>query len=93
MARLKWGAPTGGGGGEARTRSMLYMSQLRRDVFQRSCWLKAFAHCRGSQAGERARDSRLWGAGRGEQRTQNIWLMLVTVDVSQLSGWLKASVP
>ena len=31
------------------------------------------------------------GAGRGEQRT-NIEYMVVTREVSQLSGWLKASV-
>ena len=32
----------------------------------------------------RARDCRLWGPGRGEQRTMNICLMSVTREVSQL---------
>ena len=31
-----------------------------------------------------------WGAGRGEKLTSNIQPMLVTLEVSQLRGWLKA---
>ena len=31
------------------------------------------------------------GAGHGEERTWNIWFMLVTLEVSKLSGWLNAS--
>ena len=29
-----------------------------------------------------------FGAGHGEERTRNMWLMLVTLEVSKLSGWL-----
>ena len=40
----------------------------------------------------RRRDCRLWrDHGRGEQRTPNMCVMCVTREVSQLSGWLKAS--
>ena len=31
-----------------------------------------------------------FGAGHGEERTQNIRYMLVTLEVSKLSGWLNA---
>ena len=30
------------------------------------------------------------GAGHGEERTMNIWLMVVTLEVSKVSGWLNA---
>ena len=30
------------------------------------------------------------GAGHGEERTPNIWCMVVTLEVSRLSGWLNA---
>ena len=30
------------------------------------------------------------GTGHREERTENIWIMLVTLEVSKLSGWLKA---
>ena len=30
------------------------------------------------------------GAGHGEERTRNIWFMVVTLEVSKLSGWLNA---
>ena len=33
------------------------------------------------------------GAGQGEQRTLNMPYMLLTLDVSKLSGWLKAGAP
>ena len=39
------------------------------------------AACRGGL------DCRL-GAGHGEERTLNIWFMVVTLEVSKLSGWL-----
>ena len=29
-------------------------------------------------------------AGHGEEHTQNIWYMVVTLEVSKLSGWLNA---
>ena len=29
------------------------------------------------------------GAGHGEERTENMYLMAVTLEVSKLSGWLK----
>ena len=35
-------------------------------------------------------DSRPLGARARAGRTRNIWLMVVTLDVSQLSGWLNA---
>ena len=42
------------------------------------------------QAGRRGRiDCRL-EAGHGEERTRNIPCMVVTLDVSKLSGWLNA---
>eukprot|EP00964_Phaeocystis_antarctica_P103349 scaffold68639_cov42-Phaeocystis_antarctica.AAC.1 len=34
-------------------------------------------------------DCRL-GAGHGEERTWNIWYIVVTLEVSKLSGWLNA---
>ena len=52
---------------------------------------------RGAAAGARgvhADDPRLGGCGgraRAAERTLNIWPMLVTLDVSKLSGWLKAA--
>ena len=46
----------------------------------------AHAACRGGL------DCRL-GAGHGEERTRNIWLMLVTLEVSKLSGWLNTDAP
>ena len=33
------------------------------------------------------------GAGHGEERTKNIRFMLVTLEVSKLSGWLNADAP
>ena len=39
--------------------------------------------CRGG------RDCRL-GAGHGEERTLNMWVMSVTLEVSKLNGWLNA---
>ena len=46
----------------------------------------AHAACRGGL------DCRL-GAGHGEERTKNIWNMLVTLEVSKLSGWLNDDAP
>ena len=37
-------------------------------------------------------DCRL-GAGHGEERTQNMPSMFVTLEVSKLSGWLNANAP
>ena len=34
-------------------------------------------------------DCRL-GAGHGEERTLNMWVMSVTLEVSKLNGWLNA---
>ena len=45
-----------------------------------------------SSVQERGLDCRL-GAGHGEERTQNIQRMSVTLDVSKLSGWLNADAP
>ena len=33
------------------------------------------------------------GAGRGEERTENMAYMVVTLEVSKLSGWLNADAP
>ena len=33
------------------------------------------------------------GAGRGEERTENMKLMVVTLEVSKLSGWLNDAAP
>ena len=33
------------------------------------------------------------GAGHAEERTENIWCMVVTLEVSKLSGWLNAAAP
>ena len=33
------------------------------------------------------------GAAHGEERTRNIWFMLVTLEVSKLSGWLNTDAP
>ena len=43
----------------------------------------------GASAQRRGPDCRL-GAGQGEQRTLNMPYMLLTLDVSKLSGWLNA---
>ena len=58
------------------------------------------ARCRGPGGGRRRAtavqaacrrelDCRL-GAGHGEERTQNMYSMVVTLEVSKLSGWLNA---
>ena len=46
----------------------------------------AHAACRGGL------DCRL-GAGQGEERTENMYSMVVTLEVSKLSGWLNADAP
>ena len=46
----------------------------------------ARAACRGGL------DCRL-GAGQGEERTENMYSMVVTLEVSKLSGWLNADAP
>ena len=52
---------------------------------------RASAAC-AQRAGERARDCRLAGGAReaGKQRTLNMAYMLLTPEMSQLRGWLKA---
>ena len=40
---------------------------------------------RGARSGRGGIDCRL-GAGHGEERTKNIWYMLVTLEVLKLSG-------
>eukprot|EP00964_Phaeocystis_antarctica_P124087 scaffold87775_cov48-Phaeocystis_antarctica.AAC.1 len=44
---------------------------------------------RGARSVQWRLDCRL-GAGHGEGRTRSIWYMLVTLEVSKLSGWLNA---
>ena len=44
---------------------------------------------RGKQRAGLGLDCRL-GVGHGEERTKNIRFMLVTLEVSKLSGWLNA---
>ena len=34
-----------------------------------------------------------FGAGHGEERTRNMFIMVVTLEVSKLSGWLNADAP
>eukprot|EP00964_Phaeocystis_antarctica_P032501 scaffold18408_cov61-Phaeocystis_antarctica.AAC.2 len=84
------GCRLGAGHGEERTRNMscivvtLEVSKLsgcadrRREVARATA---AHAACGGG------RGCRL-GAGHGEERTPNIWCMVVTLEVSRLSGWL-----
>ena len=50
---------------------------------QRRRAIAVHAACRGGL------DCRL-GAGHGEERTPNMTFMVVTLDVSKLSGWLNA---
>ena len=45
-----------------------------------------------SSVQERVLDCRL-GAGHGEERTSNMRAMVVTLEVSKLSGWLNAAAP
>ena len=97
------------GGEEERTANMRHMF-VTPEVSQSSGWLKAYAFCRGSQAGHTVRGGlrgpgggrprvsaaqrvqggsaqlQIVGAGRGEQRTLNMWFMLVTLEVSHSSG-------
>ena len=106
-------------GGKARRTINIQPMSVTLEVSQLSGWLKAFASCRGSQAGrtrcgagcgpgprrqqqaagerdvckaacQRAATADIRGEARGEQRTANIHCMSVTLEVSQLSGWLKA---
>ena len=63
-------------------------------------WLNTDASCRGgggqprgaSSLQERAR-LQIGGRGHGEERTQNMESMFVTLEVSKLSGWLNADAP
>ena len=99
---------------EQRTRNTPHISVTREVSQLRSGWLKACAHCRGSQAGHTVRgglrvrrrevasecgactvaacrgDCGARGTRGGAARTANVPYMLVTREVSQLSGWLKA---
>ena len=50
-------------------------------------------HAQRLQRGSSARDYTDRRAGCGEQRTQNILFMFVTLDVTQLSGWLNFLAP
>ena len=45
-------------------------------------WRRRKRHARGGP------DSRLWGARARAERTPNMAYMIVTLDVSKLSGWL-----
>ena len=49
-------------------------------------WAKSQAACRGGL------DCR-FEAGHGEERTRNMYCMVVTLEVSKLSGWLNAGAP
>eukprot|EP00964_Phaeocystis_antarctica_P004735 scaffold2566_cov54-Phaeocystis_antarctica.AAC.1 len=63
------------------------------DVSKLSGWLNADARCRverrACDAGPEVQAGRLGARARAE-RTENIWTMVVTLDVSKLSGWLNA---
>ena len=67
-------------GGHA-VRSEVYQSAGGRGGGHRTT--AAHAACRG------VLDCRL-GAGHGEERTSNMCIMFVTLEVSKLSGWLNA---
>jgi hypothetical protein len=47
------------------------------------------AHKRQGMHGEKAR-LKAWGPRARAERTRNMWLIVVTLEVSKLSGWLKA---
>ena len=67
---------------------------LTRDVLKLNFWLNAFVSCRGGGANDVLTDvyagdrrcTRGPGPGTREKRTRNIPSMLVTLDVSKLSG-------
>ena len=72
---------------------------LTLEVSKLSGWLKAYAACRESKGGQAYGAGHAacrgglvcrLGAGHGEERTTNIWSMVVTLEVSKLSGWLNA---
>jgi len=46
-------------------------------------------HDKRGMHGEKAR-LKAWGPRARAERTANMWLMVVTLEVSKLSGWLKA---
>ena len=80
-------------GPSTRTRNIVCMS-LTRDVLKLNFWLNAFVSCRGGGANDvltdvvyEKRDGVLGDLARAhEERTRNIPCMLVTLDVSKLSG-------
>ena len=80
-----------------RTENMLLMS-VTLDVSRVSGWLNALASCAESKRTRVMRKrGRMWaekeGVRRGRacvERTQNMSLMSVTLDVSRVSGWLNA---
>ena len=74
------------------------------DVSKVSGWLNANMNCRvemgnicdaGRGAGREAAQSGGGASGvpHGEERTRNMPYMLVTLEVSKLSGWLNADAP
>eukprot|EP00964_Phaeocystis_antarctica_P107494 scaffold72198_cov60-Phaeocystis_antarctica.AAC.5 len=60
---------------------------VRDDV--RAGWREAAGDRRARSVQGKAHDFRL-GAGHGEERTSNMPYMIVTLEVSKLSGWLNA---
>ena len=75
--------------------------ERRRELPSRTEGIRCGARCRSCQVGRReeagdrgarsVRERADWGhAGHGEERTQNMASMLVTLEVSKVSGWLNA---
>ena len=75
--------------------------ERRRELPSRTEGIRCGARCRSCQVGRReeagdrgarsVRERADWGhAGHGEERTQNMAVMVVTLEVSKLSGWLNA---
>ena len=55
------------------------------------CAVRGCGPADGGDGVQRAVEARLQIRGRtGVERTQNIWYMFVTLEVSKLSGWLNA---
>ena len=87
----------------ARTANIAYMV-VTLEVSKLSVSLNAVAYCRKEgilcaarcrvPVGRRRRARLMAGGGRARaERTANIFCMVVTLDVSKLSGWLNADAP
>eukprot|EP00964_Phaeocystis_antarctica_P055720 scaffold32796_cov48-Phaeocystis_antarctica.AAC.1 len=86
----------GAGHGEERTMNMWAMN-VTLEVSKLSGWLNADAYCREPKGGHAVRGERsgqqTGATATGVERTESIFCMFVTLDVSKLSGWLNADAP